>query len=490
MGNLRLIRIVLFLMFIFVLTAAPVFSAVSVISGPDLVSTTFHDEETPTIVLDASGNAHIVWTSQGGLYLYYKMVDESGNVIVGPTNLNPATNPETSHVRRPSAEIDASGDIHIVFHGFSLYTDFADEEYTGTSSLDASEVIYTKIDPAAYIAGGQSDLDDLVEITETIISTNDGEKSRAPNAALDGSGRLHVTWFDDLNGLAIHYRVLDLNGGQIAAETVLTTGLVIDIDYGEPEIAVDGNGSGHIVYSTQGSNSEREIYYTMVGVSGSTISVLIDDTRITADDGTASVKAHLATDSGNQVHVVWHNGADEVFYSKLNPYLDDRDGGTADSGVISLIQENRATPDNGQKSNQKNIAVDDSGRLHLAYADGDEWSGPRDLYYIVLDTSSTSLTVVEPATLITDEDPDFYPCYWVDSSSRHPEVALGSDGRVFITFSAYAADEEDYDIFLSILRTSDSSTPIPTLSEWGVILMSLLIFGASIRMIRKNRVNP
>ena len=49
------------------------YSQVSFISGPEAVSTG-HDEETSCVVVDAEGNAHIVWASEGGTFLFYKMV--------------------------------------------------------------------------------------------------------------------------------------------------------------------------------------------------------------------------------------------------------------------------------------------------------------------------------------------------------------------------------------------------------------------------------
>lgn len=123
-----------------------VYSAVSFISGPAAISTGNY-EETPTVVVDADGNAHIVWASEPTTFLFYKMVDMDGNVLIDETNLNPCASDDSYHVRRPSVELDSSGGLHIVFHGFSLYTDLGATEYATRTDLLASEVIYTKVDP-------------------------------------------------------------------------------------------------------------------------------------------------------------------------------------------------------------------------------------------------------------------------------------------------------------------------------------------------------
>ena len=97
-------------------------SPVSTVYGPSAISGYGEEppsDETPCIVIDQDGNAHIVWAGAGnGTYLFYKMVDRNGKVLIEETKLNPCAAPDDAHVRRPSIALDSSGGLHIVFHGF------------------------------------------------------------------------------------------------------------------------------------------------------------------------------------------------------------------------------------------------------------------------------------------------------------------------------------------------------------------------------------
>lgn len=461
----------LFFCFIFIVSSNA-FSAVNILSGPDMISTA-GDTEGPDVALDLQGNAHIVWAGGGNgedemFYLYYTMVDRNGNTLIDETILNPKASGVNSHVRRVSMAVDASGDVHIVFHAFSLYTGFDGDEYTGSTDLgEDSEVIYTKISPDAYRAGGMSDLSDLIVIPETIISTNDTTKSRAANIAYDPlNDRIHIAWFegtDSKDSLTVHYRVMNLNGGSVAPEVALQpSGMNIDVDWGEPEVVVDLNGNGHVIYCTDNDEGEdyREIYYTMVNVTGGNVTTLINDTRITADDAHASVKAHIAVDLDNMLHVVWHDrryyddeGEHELFYSKLDPGLDNRDGSAADPDVISVIQEVPITTDDGFRSYLSKVAVDEQGRVHVAWFDyRDELEGA-EVYYMMFDASGTSINIIEPETRLTTAGDVIDPAEWKWSSERNPVIAAFGE-TVFVPFHATGASSDD--IYLIILGSGSA----------------------------------
>lgn len=444
------------------LTVAPVNAAsVSIVRGPEQISTG-GDEETPQIAVDSNGNVHVVWASYGASFLYYKMMDPNGNVLIDETNLNPCLESNSYHVRRPSMVIDSNNNLHIVFHAFDLYTDFGEEGYGSRLVLEESEVIYIKINP--YLDnrdGSPADAFTITVIPETIISTVDSIKSRAPNIAIDPYDRLHVAWFDgnSKNSLQIHYLVMDTDGTPLFEEVTLTTGLHIDVDWGEPEIAADSNGNAHIIYCTDTWDSAREIYYTMV--NGSSGNTLIDDTRITSDDGHSSVRAFLAVDRMNMVHVAWHDrrfydegtGEHEIFYSKLNPSLDDQSGDAADPNVISVISEQLVSSNDGYRSYLCHITVDSENRAHIVWVDqryaSENW-GEGEVYY--------AIPGVVPETRITHFSGSVYPAYWWYSSGRYPDIAVTSN-RVYITFNGYIPSEETSDIYFMILSTI---TRLPT----------------------------
>ncbi|MBW1801882.1 MAG: hypothetical protein JRJ85_14250 [Deltaproteobacteria bacterium] len=359
-----------------------------------------------------------------------------------------------------------------------------------------------------------SDLDYLIVIPETLITPDDHIKSRAPNLAVDAAnGRVHIVWFDrqeendillrSASTVELHYRVMNLNGGEIVPITTLTSGLTIDVDWGEPEIALDGNGNAHIVYAKDlDGNSEededrddREVFYTVVAVSGNSATTLVNDTMITAEDGHASTRAQLAIDANGMVHVIWHDkrfkdagtGENEIFYCKLNP--------NPGSGTVGfVIAEAQVTPDNGMKSNQKGIAIDNCGRVHIAWGEGWEWYDDepepleRDLYYQVFDSSGGSLNEVISAYRVTGSETLFLPCYWhysAGSSSRNPHLAILGDNRVLIAFSGglfpnieYNDEEGEFDIYLAILDVPPCpERPIPSMNTWGIIFLLMLLSG-------------
>ena len=480
------------------------YSQVSFISGPEAVSTD-HDEETSCVVVDADGNAHIVWASFEGTFLFYKMVNKDGIILIGETNLNPCALPDTYHVRRPSIALDPSGGLHIVFHGWTLYTDLGATEYEDITGLLSSEIVYTKINPYDYYEGGQSDINDLIVIPETIISTEDDIKSRTPNVALDPSNsRLHVVWYqgNDSSSLSINYLVLDLDGNAITTETSLTSGLQLFVAWGEPEIALDPDGNAHIVYcySTLGEAwpyNDREIFYTMVTVTGGLAVTLIDDTEITVADGSASCRPHLAVDSEGMVHVVWHDkwlfdaatGEHEIFYSKLDPSLDDQDGDSADPSEISVISEVQMSSNNSRRSNQKNITIDEHDRIHVTWSDGDEYELDRDVYYALFDSSGDILTEVEPETVVMSGGNGLSPIAWRYSSGRHPEIFTYCD-RVYITFNVFDLINVYFDIYLTILSvTTPPAFPLGVSASDGAYTNRIVVSWDSVTCTDEYIVN-
>lgn len=425
------------LLAVILLTSVPVNAFVGnfLIYGPEQISTG-GDEEYPQIATDSKGNAHIVWSSYGTQFLFYKMVDSNGKVLIDETNLNPCDDPADWHVRALAIAVDSEDKVHIVFHGWSLYNDFGQTGYKARMDLDSSEIIYIKINP--YLDdrdGTAADVYTITEIPERIISIDDGVKSRAPNIAIDCYDRLHVVWYDGeisegSRAEYLNYLVMDKGGAVLVSVTTLS-----EVDtytyYGIPQIDTDSNGNAHIVYCTDAWDSEREIYYTMVnGTDGST---LIDDTRITDDDGHASTRPALAVDSKDKVLVVWHDrrlfdahmGEHELFYSMLDPSLYDQNGGPADPSVISLISENMITGNDGYRSHRVNIAIDHEDMAHVVWTDQrDVDSG--EIYYMALGAMMEwRITHFNGEVAPTEE--------WSGYAIRSADIAV-TKNRIFITF--------------------------------------------------------
>ncbi|RLI25554.1 hypothetical protein DRO57_03690 [Candidatus Bathyarchaeota archaeon] len=472
-GKSRLLSIALAMTLLTVLLSISVLvnatDEVTMIYGPEAISTG-GDEETPQIALDSNGNVHIVWSS-GETYLFYKMLDSDGNVLIDETNLNPCATPNSKHVRRPSIVIDSDDNIHVVFHGFSLYTQFGKTEYGGSITLDASEVIYIKFNP--YLDdrdGDAANFYDITVIPETIISTDDGVKSRAPNIAIDAWQRLHVVWFDgdiwECEG-EIHYLVMDTNGNELVSESVLADGFYTDVDWSEPEIVVDSSGNAHIFFVTEGWTGDtynwRDIWYVMADDSDG--SILIAPTQLT-DSGEQwkHSRPQVAIDSNDVIHVVYHDsryqatgGQAELFLFYVEPYLDDRDGDPADPSIIVTLPPTQLTSNDGYRSYLKNIAIDPGDREHIVWIDQRDFApspnwGIGEVYYMLRDVVSE--------TRLTYFDGEVYPAYWWYSSGRNPDIAV-TCSRLYITFNGYNITEDTSDIYLMIVNVPPCAiTPV------------------------------
>jgi len=405
------------------------------ISGPSML-TPYEDCDSlhPQIAVDSDGNAHIVWIDErceGYQHLFYKMVSFSGDTLIDDTDLTPEVD-WIHFVRKPMVAVDPEGCVHIVFHGW---------DESGNS-----ETYYTKIDPSLVLEdpefniGASASDEDITVIPETMISTVDGTISVAPDVAVDRFGYVHVVWRDGYcdSDNELHYLKMDGDGVILVPDTTVTDGLCAPWYCGEYRVAVDSDGNAHIVYEDYAGTSADEIFYTMVnGTDGST---LIDDTMITPDDGCRSLKPEIAVDSEDKVHVVWQDKRDgslEIFYTKLDPSLDDQDGSAALDAVISVVDDTRLTEVGGQNSKAPDIAIDANDGVHITfYDDRDFGYHESEVYYMKLDASGS---VLIPDTRLTF-DGDYVEHTYTYSDYSPPAIAA-YNGSAYVV---YPGCEQDY----------------------------------------------
>jgi len=419
---------------------------------------TGHYEEAPSTALDYNGNLHIVWIGNDTANLYYMMVDRHGNILINETCLDPNPNATSTHVRRASIAVDSSNNVHIVYHGQYIYEPWP--EYTNRTMLDAHEVFYLKINPYLDdLDGSAANYVDITVIPETIISTEDSSKSRTANVAVDSADNVHVVWFDNDTWTAngeLHYLVMDENGGIVVSETNVTAGFYTDVDWSEPEIVVDSQGEAHVFFVTEAwTNSTydwRDIWYTMI--DGSTGNVLINNTQLTDSNQTwKHSRPFVDIDSEDKIHIAWHDsrfdsnatGEHEIFYMKIDPYLDDRNGNSADSEAIKVVDEMLISENDDVKSFLTNIAVDKHGMAHLVWINAWTWDDV-DIYYALV--NATGDTII-PETRITHSNGTLSFADWFWSSNRNPEIAV-ANGRIFIVDMARDINTDYYDVWLTM----------------------------------------
>ncbi|UCE95700.1 MAG: hypothetical protein JSV51_08295 [Candidatus Bathyarchaeota archaeon] len=423
---------------------------------------TGHEEHAPSIVLDHDSNLHAVWVGNNSRNLYYMMVDDHGNILINETCLDPNPNAYSRHAKRPSIDVDSNNTVHIVFHGDYAYDPWPN--YTSYINLDAQEVFYLQLNP--YLDDMDGSMADYVNITvvpETIISVDDGIKSRAANIAVDSADNLHVAWFDDGRRWSVpfelHYLVMNQTGHANLPEINVTAGFLTDPDWGEPEIVVDSNGNSHVFFVTEAwtnhTRQYRDIYYTMI--NGTDGTVLINNTQLTDSNRTwRHTRPFVDIDSQDMIHIAWHDsrfysnetGEHEIFYMKIDPYLDDQNGNSTDLETIKVVDEMQISKNDYWRSYLANIAVDKEDVAHIAWINGPggEDGGVTEISYARVNSTGE---MIIPATSITPLGPlDF--AYWSGSSSRNPEIVVANGHIIIVDMAQDSADYED--IWLTIVQ--------------------------------------
>lgn len=414
-----------------------------------------HQEEAPVIALDHNNNLHVVWIGNDTANLYYMMVDRFCNILINETCLDPSPNASSQHVRRASIAVDSNNNVHIVFHAQYIYEPWP--EYTNQVALNSSETLYLKINPYLDdLDGSAANYVDITIIPETIISTVDNSKSRAANVAVDSADNVHVVWFDnDTRNREgeLHYLVMDDIGGVVVPETNVTAGFYVDVDWSEPEMVVDSQGDAHVFFVTEGWTNAtygwRDIWYTMI--DGNTGSVLINNTQLTNSSETwKHSRPFVDIDSEDMIHVAWHNSTTrpetDIFYMKINPYLDDMDGDSAHPETIKVVDDLLISETDGIQSFLANIAVDKHSMTHIVWINRfDSWDYT-DIYYALVNATGNKII---PENRITNMNGtlNFQQWYW--SSNRNPEIAV-TDGRIFIVDMAENITSNNYDVWLTM----------------------------------------
>jgi len=341
---------------------------------------------------------------------------------------------------QPDVAIDSQGNVHIA------YCDYvpADGSY---------EIFYTMLDN-----NGSTLIDD------TMISDDDGYKSKRPAIVVDSNDKVHIVWQDkrwdgdgelaytkldpykdDRNGDAadeptitlvddkritysdspaahariaidsnddihivwetgeldsVHYMKIDNNGNELVAETVVSGE---DTWRASPDVAVDSNNNAHITWNDREDTWTYETYYMML--DGSDGSTLIDATLITPDDDYKSKGQSIVVDFEDKVHIIWKDQRGDgqaVYYTKLDPSLDGQDGDSANESVITLIDDMAISTDAAAYWVKLVASAIQCGRhIHISWWEDYDDNRRGYLYYMVLDTDGN--TEVTERTLTTTE---------------------------------------------------------------------------------------
>ena len=207
----------------------------------------------------------------------------------------------------------------------------------------------------------------------------------------------------------------------------------------------DSKNNPHIIWDDSWGIQSREIYYAML--NGSNGNHLIDATLITDDDDVTSSRADIVVDDEDKVHVFWSERVDaqwrEIYYKKLDPSLDDKDGDSADESAITVINDRMVSSDDDWRSSVPQAAFQ-CGYIHVTWKDdrydqdeGGNRDPPADVFYMVLDTDGD---VVVPETGLTTGS---NLCYMHDSADNVIPVAVDANGKAHMAWCDHRTDDHE-----------------------------------------------
>ncbi len=135
-----------------------------------------------------------------------------------------------------------------------------------------------------------------------------------------------------------------------------------------PDVRTDTNGNRHLVWY-DADVDDGAVFYRMFNSVGD---VIIETMQINdGGSGNSNTRPSLAIDTTNRLLVVWQNKADnEVYFLRLEPYLDDLVDSIVDLATIKTVGDTRISDDqDGLAAVHPRTAIDANGDLHIVWED-------------------------------------------------------------------------------------------------------------------------
>jgi len=279
-------------------------------------------------------------------------------------------------------------------------------------SSDAIHVVWIDDTPGNFETFYRKSLDGgttwgaAVRLTWTLSTTD-----YSPAIAIDSSDAIHVVWDDHTPGGADIYYKRSLDGG-----ATWSTGKKLAWTSGNcrnPAMAIDSSDTIHIVYYDD-TPGNLELYYTRSEDGGATWSAA---QRITWASGD-SYNPAIAIDSGDTIHVVWHDfrsGDPKVYYMKS------ADGGMTWSAAKRLAW----TLGN---SYDPVLDIDPFDAVQVAWVDYTPGNG--EIYCRRSEDGGATWNAAQRIT-------------WTLDKSSQPVVAIGSSGTINVAWEESKAGNVD-----------------------------------------------
>ena len=271
----------------------------------------------PRIAVDASNNIQFVWRDETpqGMGIWHATLASDGSVIV-PSHLAVSGNNDGFPI---NIALNKHKEINVIW-----------DEVSGCNQMN-----YTKLDSLGN------------PIIAKIRVSLENIYAYWPGIGVDSFANNHMAYRSD-SGFQdrLTYTKLDKDGNILIDNNILDTGLL-------PTIIADRSQNIHMVYSHP-TGSGWSIEYLKLSNNGS---ILISPKTISIHEHNMS--PHMAMDSLQYMHVVWHlEDPQGIMYTKLD---------TLGDFIISPIMV--VYPPDAVWPAHPRIAVDYSNRLHLVWKD-------------------------------------------------------------------------------------------------------------------------
>lgn len=288
--------------------------------------------------------------------------------------------------------------------------------------------------------------------------SNADKYAGSPAVGIDGEDNVYVLW-EEGRGVLDEQRILHLMKMSPRGEVLFNYTLwgAITLDSSWPDIAVEKDGTAHIVW--QDSNpGNRNIFYMALDPDGEK---MFKDPVAIVQGSLGMYTPSIAVDSLGHVHIAWLDFRPhdiipdyEIYYTELDPSLAEGRGGDVEDADIRLIDDTMISSGlmifdifnfyeflTGFQVLEyppfPNVAVNSRDEVHVIWTDGRD--GNPEIYYSVLDPSLASrdggssnlsaLSIVNNSRLT-----------WGPSLSLQPMIAIGPDDAVHIAFTDNLTD--------------------------------------------------
>ena len=405
----------------------------------EVVSTeSIRDSLDPTIAVDDSGNLHIAWYDLGryeGSGTDWDIFYKRWNATTATwTTTEVVSTESTDNSVAPTITVDGFGNVHIAWYGSMNYSGSGTDADIFYKRWDATTTAWT---------------------TTEVVSTESTSGSAHPTIASDGSGNVHIAWWDatDYGGATTGWDIFYKRWNATTA-TWTTTELVtteITENSGKPTIAADASGNMHITwhdYTSYGSSgTDSDIFYKRWNAT--TAAWTTTEVVTTGNTGNSYEPTITADDSGN-AHIAWEDNMDygdsgtdkDIFYKRWNA--------TTATWTTTEVVSTEST----EHSRVPTIAVDGSGNAHISWHDSTNYSGSGtdwDIFYKRWNATTATWTTTEVISMVSTD------------SSYPTTIAVDSSGNAHIAWedeTNYGGSGTDDDIFYKKFISSPLSPSI------------------------------